>query len=335
MHRKPPDKMKTKKSLQKELLVGVGAEIMVAAGGVTGVQLLGDTYSRYLVTALTLLLFTGIGIYGLYVCLYVRIIRPNIKLAAEFASRSSAVHRLDHDTRNLCVRILGPAPKYGAWSTRPFDRNLPDPLLLAHKADIVKLLERTQRIFSLLAPPGAQVWVCLRDLRGDGCYHTFARAGDYDANRERFSKPLDKEKSATAREVRQGYFGGECVVLTGQEAGPHRWDPELPNNSFNEDRCVLMGAIAVKSPSSTPNNEFADEEVAWILGVCSDKEDAFNESHFELMKGCIDTLGIVANLIWRQSCANSSLREPANTSTTVPQTHSQTIHPPTGPNPVM
>ena len=122
----------------------------------------------------------------------------------------------------------------------------PHPLLEQVKGDLISVLEDIVRIYELIVAPGTEIWACVRDRRSDDCYHTLARAGRFHQARAESTKPMHKEKSVTVRRLKESFSGGRCVIITGSGRGPEMWEPQ-ENDSFGEDRSVLMSAVMAKS----------------------------------------------------------------------------------------
>lgn len=222
---------------------------------------------------------------------YVAIERRNFKRQGEI------IHQLSHTIRDTCVQSMPFVESYNP-PIITIDRRvaLPHPNLAKNKANIILSIDYVVELFQDTVPPGTRVWACLRDLRGDDCYHTFVRSGLFNPNRVMDSKPMHKDEGTIAL-LTACYKSGVCVWITGSEKGPGLWQPQ-GNDKYGEDKTVMLGAIMTKSWDSEAN-VWSNNKLAWVLGVCADAEDAFDETHIPLMRGCVDLFSVLANTLLR------------------------------------
>jgi hypothetical protein len=161
---------------------------------------------------------------------------------------------------------------------------------------MISIMECVVSLFENVVAENAKIWMSLRELRPDGFYHTFARAGRFTPPREHSSLPLHRSRSATIRRLRDSIDCQQCVLLTGSTRGPEMWTPQ-PNDSFGEDKCVLMGAVLIKAWDAP--DSFKRPKLVWILTVCADRENAFDASHVPLMQSCVDVFSMIVNVMAR------------------------------------
>ena len=244
-----------------------------------------------------------IGIFLIFVGLpyLTRLIRAYIYLHSDkgFRERSSIQHQMMHEVRDTCVKMLPPVEVYSAPLTTDAD-NLarPNHILAKNKDQIVILLERMVELFLPLVPPGTKVWASIRDRRADDCYHTFARAGRYNPNRQYTSVPLHKDKSRVIKRLKDNYEDmGDCVMITGSSQGQAVWE-RRENDTYGEDKSVLLGAVLTRS-WDRQSNKCIKPKLAWIVGISADQENAFSKMHIPLMKQCVDMFSLLANVMIR------------------------------------
>lgn len=216
------------------------------------------------------------------------------RLAMGFHLRTCRHHQFLFAARKMVLQLLAPAYCYTQPSLR--GRSMANQILAGLKADVITMMESMVGLFENLAPPGTKVWMSLRELRNDDRYHTFARAGRFNPDREHGSVPLHRTQSATMRRLRASLDAQQSVLLTGSAKGPELWTPQ-PNDSLGEDKCVLMGGTVLHSwdPVAGPTCP----KLVWIVTVCADRENAFDASHIPFMQSCVDVFSIIANVLAR------------------------------------
>lgn len=125
----------------------------------------------------------------------------------------------------------------------------------------------------------------------------------YNPHRARDSQPLHKDNSRIISRLKDSYRDGKCVIITGAGAGPQVWEWQ-ENDKYGEDKSVMLGAVITKSWD--PNNKtWVNNKLAWVLGVCANVENAFDETHIPLMQACIDTFATLANVMIRSELINT------------------------------
>jgi hypothetical protein len=282
------------RTLSKELIESVSSNILFMLIGSVAWYAIPNEFIRTVVIA-------GIVSAAVLVVIVIylrRIVRNYVEMYGmrNFARRAAIHHKFVHQARDLCVRMLPKVEPYAAPPLVPGTTALPHPLMNQHRATIGMLLEEFTRLFEAVAPAGTKVWASLRDRRSDDCYHTFARGGRFNPNREDGSQSLHKDTSKTIKHLKHSYeVDKQCVVITGSSKGPQLWERQ-PNDALGEDRCVLMGAVMTKSWMS---DQWGERKLAWVLSVCADRDDAFQEEHIPLMQSCVDVFSMVANIMSR------------------------------------
>jgi hypothetical protein len=231
---------------------------------------------------------------------FYRFLRSSLRLYSTFYQRTHIQHQLIHQLRDACIQILPPVPAYSSPIMGPDENGKPkpNPQLLKNRAEIQRLLERVVDLFQPFVPEGARIWACLRDRRADNCYYTFERAGTYDKNREISSSPLHKDTSQVVSKLKERYKrDGVCVLITGSTNGPEMWEVK-ENDRYGEDKSVMLGAVMTRSWGGDEMT-WKDPKLAWIIGVCTDHENAFDKKHIHLMRQCVDVFSILANIMIR------------------------------------
>ena len=252
----------------------------------------------------SVVLFCGfVGIFLIFIGLpyLMKLIRAYIYLHSDksFRERSSIQHHMMHEARDTCVKMLPYAEVYSAPPITNVDNLVrPNHILANNKVQVVILLERMVELFQPLVPPGTKLWASIRDRRADDCYHTFARAGRYNPNRQNTSTPLHEDRSRVVKGLMDNYINiKDCVMITGSGQGQAVWEGK-ENDVYGEDRSVLLGAVFTGS-WDRQNIKFVNNKLAWIVGISADRENAFSKMHIPLMKQCVDMFSLLANVMIR------------------------------------
>ncbi|MEM7063056.1 MAG: toll/interleukin-1 receptor domain-containing protein [Cyanobacteria bacterium P01_B01_bin.77] len=219
-----------------------------------------------------------------------------MEATGSFYNRTFILHQFIHKARDMCLTMFPTASIYASSEACEQGIPLPNSYLEKNRLQIVTLLEYLAKLFQQIAPSGTKVWTCLRDRRSDDCYHTFERAGVYNAYRDNSSKPLPKDSIVLVR-LRDTYKNGCCVLLTGSGCGPQIWQAQ-ENDRFGEDKTVMLGSVLTKSWDQD-TQDWSNNKFAWILGVSADTENAFSEVHIHLMQTCVVIFSLLANIIVR------------------------------------
>jgi hypothetical protein len=212
-----------------------------------------------------------------------------------FLPRTATHHQFVHRIRDLCVQQLGRLDRFLPPDIAP---DAPHPIFEQVQSEMISILEDVVRIFMMAVAPGAKIWACLRDLRGDSRYHSLVRAGRYTPLRGETSEPMHEKDSITVRRLQESFNSGRCVILTGSSFGPQMWEHQL-NDQYGEDKSVMMSAIMAKSWDSDVNN-WGRRKIMMILGLNSDQENLFGEQHIPLMQAITDNLSLLVNVLLRR-----------------------------------
>ena len=227
-------------------------------------------------------------------------LHSTIDLFSALYDISNIQHQMIHRLRDVCIEILPPTPAYSSpLLASNFDgRPKPNPQLTKYRSEIVSLLERMVELFRPFVPEGSKLWSCLRDRRADNCYHTFERAGRFDENRKVSTCPLHKDNSQVVSMLKKRYKqDGVCVLITGSSYGPEMWEVK-ENDRYGEDKSVMLGAVLTRSWDGDAM-KLVNPKLAWIIGVCTDHENAFDEMHIPTMRQCVDVFSVLANIMIR------------------------------------
>jgi hypothetical protein len=86
------------------------------------------------------------------------------------------------------------------------------------------------------------------------------------------------------------------------------------NDRYGEDKSVMLGAVLTRA-WDRDNMKLINPKLAWIIGVCTDHEYAFNEMHIPSMRQCVDVFSILANIMIRhqEDCQATSTTAPLST----------------------
>jgi hypothetical protein len=281
-------------ALSRDILVGVGSQVVTAGFGILATFLLPSAEAKQIAVVATFIACATV----LGLLFYLRVLRRYVGIAVGFEARCEQMHRLAHDARDLIIQASKVCPAYDGPSKAPSEK-FPSPHkgLIKHKAQIQKMLDDLRDLFQQIAPPGAKVWAALRDRRSDKGYYTYIRSGNYNRSRERLSKPLLRDSSPIIQKLHQSFLDGSCVIITGSGRGEGWWEGQK-NDEFDEDLSVMMGVVMTRSWDLSGG--FVNNKHAWIITVSADKEDVFHESHIPLMKACNDLFSAAANTILRE-----------------------------------
>jgi hypothetical protein len=219
------------------------------------------------------------------------------KSDSDFSEWIYRYHDLIHIARDLCVKILALNPSYDRDLLLKVDRSripFPHPLLERFRPSILNLLIKMVDVFRTLLPEDAQVWVCLRDLRGDGNFWTFERAGKYQLNRDMTTAPMSAD-CEDIKLLREQFSSGNCVIITGE--GKAGWHSQPNDDLYHESKSVIMGAVLVKKMEG---DTVLNDHLRWVLCVNSRKEDIFTNSHKYALQGCNDAFSAIANVMFME-----------------------------------
>lgn len=283
----------------KEFLIALSSEAAVGAVGFAANPILPKQTSSWVVLVSTILILLFVPLAAILTVRTLALVR----LARTYRERNMHTHDLAHFTRDLIVKVGTPIPAYEGPPKKAGERfPRPHPALDNNKILIREMLEECVDIFQTIVPKGVKVTAALRDLRSDGGYHTVLRAGPHDPTRANTSKALYKDNSVILTRLRESFQRKCCVLLTGSARGEHWWEPQV-NDTFGDDRCVLMGVVMTRSWDATG---FTDNRHAWILSVNGNRENAFTADDIPLMQACTDLFSAAANALVRAEPAARS-----------------------------
>ena len=224
----------------------------------------------------------------------------------KFYNWTYAFHNLIHIAREVCVKMM---------SSHARNDDLPDPDtpglvppphpgMERFSIPIRDMLDNIRQLFDKL-PETSQcnIRVCLRDLRRDDNFHTFARSVPHhlrNPNYDNNSVPIPKESFAF-QQLKETWTQAKCVIETTPQKGWGCDSGTHPNDAFYETKSVLIGSVIAKNVKK--NGIISNAYTIWAIFVSSDKEGVFKPYHHAILQTCNDAFSCMANLMLRiDSC---------------------------------
>ncbi len=278
--------MKINAKLSRPLFSGLAIQIIITVFG---------SSASFLSPAWGIPILLGTLLVVLIISIVSAILRDNrtqirLIMAASTVAIWADLHLLTHWVRDTIVRSLPPVP----------DLKAPIVLTMSEETRIGTMLHHIRDAFARTVPKDVRIMVTVREIRANGMYETFQRFGSSVADREVKTNPLSPA-DATIRGLLDKLSKKQvCVNITGSVKSELEWTPQF-NDQFGEDLSVLIGAVQIKNPVGPKMFTFTQGEMKWVLCVCANKPDIFNDDHVPLMRTCIDELSIYANLLARKS----------------------------------
>jgi hypothetical protein len=219
--------------------------------------------------------------------LRVQIVRLKEQHHDSFVRRTGLHHDFIHLARDILIRHMGDIlEEFKAQRKR--DSIVPQLL----GKEIERLLQLVEQVFHLVVPE-VGIYVSIRERKGNE-FHTKFRGGHFNQLRIETSVPL-KSESKMVKALMESFRHNDCVFITGPN-DPENWE-KMHNDKFGNDRSVMMGAVFAKVLLKDGTTKARNLE--WILCICADKENTFNESHKNLMKCFNDTFALLVNVFLR------------------------------------
>lgn len=208
-------------------------------------------------------------------------------------------HNSVHQMRDSLARLFPVRETYeplpSIAGTSPNSRPPSHPGLVAMRADIVKQLAFLSEEFQTKVGNRARVFACLRELCSDEKFHTFDRAGAVDVNRDRNSAAWDKKNHRVYQRLRDRCDKSHCVILSvaGTDGFLNTEADQLKDaDGFRANECMLTGAVFAKSMIE---NENKNSRMVWIVSVCANRPNAFQESDCEMLRFHVDLFSALLN----------------------------------------
>jgi len=158
------------------------------------------------------------------------------------------------------------------------------------------ILNRIVAVFRPLVdsngPNPVAIWAALREIKevnGRNVYVTFARAGDYNPNREATSEPVSEDEGLP-KKLREFHRAGKGIVIVPKGKPGEYWKP-MRNDERAEDESVVAGPIILKGVSTDR------DEMPMILYLNSPSQHVFQRHHEPYMKCCTDTVSMAFNIL--------------------------------------
>ena len=236
--------------------------------------------------------------------------QPNVLIAFKedpqvFADWAYQYHRIIHNARDLIVHVQHQYDDIGDTS-RLLESGLhhgtdPHPSMGKFRASIAKLLEIVKVVFTRLTEgTGAYIWVCLRDLRGDGRYHNFERKTEFPEGRDENKIPWDQscetiesllrttamrlanEATVPKRKVKESderwlKSGRNCTIIT--DWTKVDWPRAKVGHHDLHRKESIIGAVLLKKVVDDIDTEPTQGALWWLLCVNSDKKGVFTQAH--------------------------------------------------------
>jgi hypothetical protein len=237
----------------------------------------------------------------------------------EFADWAYEYHRIVHHARDLVVRILDRyshmgSPEHSLREILPPRESLPlsgsPSVMNLYRDPIGKMIRLLEIVFRrLVEGSDATVWVCLRDLRGDGHYHNFLRSESFPGadSRDEASTPWPHTCKTITTLLRttapcnppdmENTSGQNCTIIT--DPSKDTWPPYLLQGDPQRKQSILGAVLLKKVEGNLPEPHAVQAGMWWILCVNSNKAGVFTEAHQRILQSCNDAFSIVANTVLR------------------------------------
>lgn len=204
------------------------------------------------------------------------------------------LHIFVHNSRDTGVKLMPIVPKYSNLIPSGLPKGSQLPALKEIETDVLQIMQKLLDVFQAVLPNERELWIAIRDRRSDDCYHTWLRKGSFNPNRQDSSRPMHKDDSSTISELKRYYkFEFKCVKITGCE---DMYWKTMPNDDYEEDNSVLMGAVMTRSWDSGKKSWLKGHNcLSWVITVNSPNKHVFNASHVPIMQTAIDSFAWLAN----------------------------------------
>jgi hypothetical protein len=204
-------------------------------------------------------------------------------------------YALSYIACDLSLELLPSTLTYSESQDAPIDSALLNDRFQEYERKIKSILESMVYIFKSLTPPGTRLWSHARERRDDGNFYMIDRAGQYNLKRSLSSDKLSMDKSIIISRLKDNFrYSGIPVLITGSSKGPLMWGFNT-NDIYGEDKSVILGAVITRTWNPRCQS-WENPKLAWILGISSDRENAFTEIHVQAMKLCIQIFSPFANI---------------------------------------
>lgn len=161
------------------------------------------------------------------------------------------------------------------------------------------LARQVLSVFQALSPD-VDLWLELRQIRSDGCYHDLILVGAHASEREQIKIPIPQDKGLP-NHIRTRQRVGKGIILFDELAGrpPEQWlETEL--DRLGDEQSSIAGPVHVLRSSDSRSGPI--REMAMVLRVCSPSKNVFRAPvHIQPMKCCVDVfsmfLGSIADAV--------------------------------------
>lgn len=240
---------------------------------------------------------------------------------SKFTDWAYQYHRIIHVARDLVVRNFYDSKSESVKNSEQalnliWNKEFPKrrtALMVKYQLEIDHMLNLVEKLFKdLIYESNAKIWVCLRDLRGDGCYHNFNRSAGFPTEkRNDVTTPWEKDCEAIKKLIlTTGPFGlnGEdyeetdgktstgqnCTLITNESQ--NYWPPVMKGVIDPHRKESILGAVFLKEIKD-PDKGAEQGVLWWVLCINSDTRGTFDEVHRKILQGCNDIFSTVANTI--------------------------------------
>lgn len=219
-----------------------------------------------------------------------------------------ALHNVIHIAREVCVLMMGDHPR---------NDDLPDPVApgltppphpgmekLRIPIHIQNILHHIRYVYEAIPETSdCDIRVCLRDLRKDDHFHTFARSVPQrciNPNCDSKSVPISRECNAF-KQLEAVWSQANCVIETTPEEG---WGhvAKHHNDVFYETKSVLIASVIAKN---VQDDKVSNAYTMWALFVSANKKGVFKRYHHAILQSFNDILSCMLNIMLRRNnCPN-------------------------------
>jgi hypothetical protein len=229
----------------------------------------------------------------------------------KFCTWITLLHNVIHGIRDICIHLMHDHPQNNPVEGQVEDGFVPPshPGMERFRMAIREILDDIRCLFERLpTTAGCRIRVCLRDLRQDGNFYTFARSVPDEVKNlygDSHSRPIPKDCRAF-KDLEMTWPKAKCVIETTPEEGWGLGQVTHPNDAFYGTKSVLIGSVIVKNIDK--NDIVSNSYMIWAIFISADKEGVFKPYHRAILQTCNDAFSCMANLMLRMSHSRGAER---------------------------
>jgi tetratricopeptide (TPR) repeat protein len=214
-----------------------------------------------------------------------------------------AFHNVIRISRDICVKMMNDHVHSDHLPAGWNHGSVPPshPAMERFRMSIRDILDNIRQLFEKLPETSTcKIRVCLRDLRQDGNFYTFARSvsnRQRHPNRDYKSVPIPNDCPAF-QELQETWTQAKCVIETTPEKGWGQDTLTHPNHAFYGTKSVLVGSVIV---DNVEEGIIAHASTLWAIFVSADKENVFKPYHHAILQTCNGAFSCIANVMLRMS----------------------------------